>query len=134
MLTGILPGLRRIALMLAGAVMLAVLLPAGVAFATVPSHDPSSHAAHRHGTRPMGAVQGVQSLTATDSAAPCHHGAGGALPSCCVGAACVAMHVGLANPGGIPSCVPNAVADRPASGALPDGVGVPPALPPPRLG
>ncbi|MGF7173575.1 hypothetical protein [Azospirillum doebereinerae] len=109
---------------------LAVLLSWSGGASAMANHKASAHAAHQHAT---GTATPVARLSMPDDAAPCHHGQGRARPPCCAGLACVAMPVGLAAES-LSAPEPGRGADRPAGASLLDGVGVPPDLPPPRLG
>jgi len=101
----------------------------------MPGHAAQDHAAHRHAASQHAAQTAVAAvvLSMPDGGAPCHHGQDRTLPPCCVGVACVAMPVGLAAET-LPAPEPGRGDGRPTGSRLPEGVGVPPDLPPPRLG
>ncbi|MBP2229164.1 hypothetical protein J2847_002458 [Azospirillum agricola] len=124
---------------LAGAMLLAVLL-----WPVAASAAPSPHAHHREATGAATAghhsgtaqattasVRPVLSMPGAD--APCHHRPDSSRPPCCAGPACVSMHVGIAAEA-MAMTMPSGRSSPPSGVALLEGEGVPPDLPPPRLG
>jgi len=131
MRTGFSTGLSRWMPALVSVVFAAVLLWSAGA-----SASPSAHAGHHSATQgrtvstTSGMIAGL--LSAPPAETPCHHEGGRALPPCCVGFGCVALHVGILADA-LPLALPGRAGRRPASAPLLEGEGVPPDLPPPRL-
>lgn len=121
------------ALMIALALGLA--LWSGRALAGNVAHD--GHAGHRHAASapkndaPMVVV--MVGAGAMDRA-PCHTAPAPSVPSCCAGANCLSMHVGLAVVSLFPLMAGADAPTRPAAGPLFAGIAAPPDLPPPRRG
>lgn len=132
MRAGIGARLDRVTPRLAGLLAVAVLL----LWSAVASAAPSPQGGHRHAAQavPVAAAATAQSLAMPSGALPCHHQPARSVPPCCGGPACLSMHVGLVTDGNLALPPSPGAAERPGTGALPDGVGVPPDLPPPRLG
>lgn len=120
-------------LLVASLMALAVLLLGGLA--------PAHAATHRHGSHATAANvadDGRSQMTQiVVSAAPSEHGSGhaghhGANPACCEGTACLSMHAGLLATPLLPQPPGAASSARAGTDRLADGLGIAPALPPPR--
>lgn len=120
------------ALMIALALGLA--LWSGPVLAGDVSHD--GHAGHHHTASAPASVEAVvvRVWAGEMDRAPCHTAPAPSIPSCCAGANCLSMHVGLAVVSLFPLMAGVGAPDRPAAGPLFKGVAAPPDLPPPRRG
>lgn len=130
MRTGFSTGLSRWMPALMSVVFMAALLWSAGA-----SASPSAHGHHpttQGRTAPIAPRLMATLKAATPADTPCHHERDRALPPCCVGLGCVALHVGILADA-LPLTPPRRAGHRPVSPSLLEGEGVPPDLPPPRL-